>query len=203
MTRALCFTAVRSARRARWLSERGADLSEDDRAYIRASAALARRSVRIRRAALALIASLALFVVWSARRESYRAHTETLVEQARARQEDRLDLALLLGLEVDRRGDELEARRLLSEGLESGTGLETFLHGHTADVRSIAWSHDGRSLVSASERELLLWNMDTLASGTAAFPRCDAGAVVGCLEPHAAATRRGRRRGSHRPLDAW
>ena len=47
-------------------------------------------------------------MAWLARKESYRAHTRALVEQARGRQEDRLDLALLLSLEVDRRGNTLD-----------------------------------------------------------------------------------------------
>ncbi len=119
-----------------------------------------RRAVVI--AALLVAAVMSLLFV-QARRERFKARTQTLAAQARGEQPDRLDRALLLSLEVDRRGAELEARRLLYEGLESSPRLETLLHRHRDDVRAVAWSPDGRLLASASGTEptLLLWDVES------------------------------------------
>jgi WD40 repeat protein len=128
--------------------------------------------------ALALVASVfAVTEMLEAHREHYRTRTQTLAEQARGLQRDQLDLALLLALEVARRGDLFEARRLLYEGLEASPRLLTLLHGHQGDVRAVAWSPDGRRLASGgTDPPLLLW--EAAGGRFAATPLADAPAEV-------------------------
>ncbi|RLA32312.1 MAG: hypothetical protein DRR03_08780, partial [Gammaproteobacteria bacterium] len=117
----------------------------------------------------------ALFVQSNYQRD--RARTQALAVQSRVNQSDQLDLALLLGLEVERRGDRFESRRLLWEGLESSPGLETLLRGHVDDVRSVAWSPDGLLLASAAgdEPALLVWDVASESPATRPLPGAEAG----------------------------
>ncbi len=132
-----------------------------------------RRRKRIRAAVLAAsIAIAAVMTVLSflasrardqAREARDRAETRALATQARIQRQGKLDLSLLLSLEVGRRGDRFESGRLLYEGLVAGgvPRLETLLRGHADPVRAVAWSPDGRLLATGAGAEpaVLLWDV--------------------------------------------
>ena len=162
-------------------------LSEDEQRLVAASQQQQASRERRTRAwtavgAVAVLAILAFGVLaWvsklSADHQRNRARTQALAVQSRVNQSDRLDLALLLGLEVERRGDRFESRRLLWEGLESSPGLETLLRGHVDDVRAVAWSPDGLLLASAAgdEPALLVWDIATEGPAGRPLPGAEAG----------------------------
>lgn len=119
-----------------------------------------RRARRLRLWAVAattflLLATAALAL---ARAERNRAIRRGLAAQAMAEIPERLDLALLLALEADRRGDP-EALPLLVRALESSPHLEAVLPGSGSDLLDLAWSGDGRRLATAGEDGAVrLWN---------------------------------------------
>lgn len=125
-------------------------------------------------AAALLVAAIMSVLFLQARYQRDRARTQTLAVESRLAQPDHLDRALLLALEIGRRGDRFEAGRLLYQGLESSPRLERLLRGHRDDVRAVAWSPDGRLLATAAGAEpaLLLWDV----AATDPTPRALAGA---------------------------
>jgi len=162
-------------------------LNEDEQRLVAASRQQQARRKRRTRAwtavgAAAVLAILVIGVLYSvsklsADHQRNRARTQALAMQSRVNQEDRLDLALLLALEVERRGDRFESRQLLWEGLESSPRLETLLRGHAHDVRAVAWSPDGLLLASAAggEPALLVWDIATDGPAGRPLPGAEAG----------------------------
>ncbi|MEO8611879.1 MAG: protein kinase [Chloroflexota bacterium] len=72
------------------------------------------------------------------------------------------DLALLLSLEALKSADTFEARSSLLTALQTQPRIEHYLAGHTAGVRSLAISPDGRRLVSGSaDNTLIIWDTTT------------------------------------------
>ncbi len=110
-----------------------------------------------------------------------RAETRALATQARIQRQGKLDLSLLLSLEVGRRGDPFESGRLLYEGLVAGgvPRLETVLRGHADEVRAVAWSPDGRLLASGAgvEPAVLLWDAAAERPASRPLPGADAAGV--------------------------
>ncbi len=101
------------------------------------------------------------------------ARNKTLAAQARSHQHNRLDLALLLSLELARRDDSFESRRLLFDLLESSPRIERLLFtaapanpGTPAEIaaeelRTVAWSTDGRWLAAASGSKVMVFEVAT------------------------------------------
>ena len=72
------------------------------------------------------------------------------------------DLALLLSLEALKSADTFEARNSLLTALQAQSRIEHYLPGHSAGVRSLAISPDGRRLVSGSaDNTLIIWDTTT------------------------------------------
>jgi WD40 repeat protein len=134
-----------------------------------------RRTLRLARSAVALLATLALVAstaAWIAvdRGNEARRQRDVAVEQARlatsrylaaqavAKRPDHLDLSLLLSVEAERTHNTVEAHDALLGGLEDNPRL-TFLHA-TAAVSSVAFSPDGQALVSGdASGTVQLWDV--------------------------------------------
>ncbi|MFY9610837.1 MAG: AAA family ATPase [Blastocatellia bacterium] len=73
--------------------------------------------------------------------------------------DDQLDLALLLGIEGNRMPDvQPELRRALLSSLITNLELKSLFPGHTAGVRAVAFSSDGKILASGSyDSTIILW----------------------------------------------
>ncbi len=73
-----------------------------------------------------------------------------LAAQAQLSLDSRKDRALLLAIEALKRGDTVEARRVLFQGVTSQPGLQTWLYGPASWVLSAAASPDGQWVAAAS-----------------------------------------------------
>ncbi len=73
-----------------------------------------------------------------------------------------IDLALLLSVEALNAANTFEARNSLLTSLQSAPYLSSFLNGHVAPVRSVAFSPDGLWLASGSRDGIILvWDVKT------------------------------------------
>ena len=94
------------------------------------------------------------------RDQAQLALSRQLATQAIARQNDQLDLGLLLSVEANRITQTVDARRSLRTGLVSNSRLKTYLHAHDDRVTSVAFSADGQTMASGSnDNSIVMWDM--------------------------------------------
>jgi WD40 repeat protein len=164
-------------------------LNQEERDYVRASVAQRQRGVNRLRAVAASLAILSLLALMLAgfafqqRDRASAARATAIGERDRADVEasisrsrelaasalvtlDQVDLPLLLSLEALDVADTFEARNSLLSGLLAQPRLETFLNGHTDNVRAVAYRPDGAQIASAGrDNTIRLWDGATPAPG--------------------------------------
>lgn len=143
------------------LASRQDDAKRQRRNLVWVSSALA---ISVVLAVMAVIAGL------SALRESQRALASQLAAEAISLVDTQPDLSLLLSLEANHIGDQLNEEDVAWTGslvtiLNSSPRLGTFLHAHQYDVRALAFSSDGHWLATAGgvpnekSGEVFLWDL--------------------------------------------
>ncbi len=160
-----------------WASVREGELNPLEREFLESSRAAAdseleaarRRNRRLRALAvtLGLLLLLALGAAAFAVRQTRQAQSERrlatsrgLLQSAAAQLPERLDLALLLGLEAERERSSPEARSGLLRAVQRGGRLVQFLRFHPDRVNDVVLSADGRTIASVSaESGIVLWDV--------------------------------------------
>lgn len=113
-------------------------------------------------AALLITIALAVAAFVLYRRADERAHiaeSRRLAADARTKLAAQLDLAMLLAIESFHHYPTYEARNALLDSLQQSPYLKRFLHGHTHDVLGVAFSPDGKRLVSCGGNEMIVWDV--------------------------------------------
>lgn len=151
-------------------------LTNEERAYVKASIALRQRAHRLRQVLGAVLIVLTLvalgFAAFAFDRQSRAVKARDRADQQAAISRSnelsilsvtsltQVDRALLLSLEALRSADTLEARGSLLTALETAPHLAAFLHGNTSPVRAVAFGPSGQQLASASQDGLIvIWDM--------------------------------------------
>lgn len=126
-----------------------------------------------------------------ARRRVSASRTTALTAQSLIAQQ--FDLALLLSVEALDLAKTVEARNTLFNVLERHSGLQASLHGHKGRVSAVAFTPEGKRLISAADDSLIVWDIasggivaqQTLA-GKNSYPRlalsCKGQVAVSCVD---------------------
>jgi len=173
----MLYRGARLSAAQEWAEANDARLSGEERDFLDASnatleseAAARRRRQRILKGiagALAILLGLtaaAAFVAANqrgrAQREERSATARALVQGAEAQRRERLDLALLLGLEAERRHSTPEGRSVLLAAAQEAGRIRRFLRGHEGPVNDVAFSGDGARLASVGDDgRVRLWDV--------------------------------------------
>jgi WD40 repeat protein len=171
----LLYRGLRLEAAKSWRSTSVSDIGSDVRHFIDTSAAHAARRQRIRQAVLALLVTLTLVAVTGGAVALQQAQIAS--EQAYiAREQERLAFTSAISANADRlRNDDistaaqldLRAHGMQPDGttyanlVESGNAtLSHPLEGHAADVLSVAYSPDGRTLVTGgADQSVRFWTL--------------------------------------------
>jgi WD40 repeat protein/energy-coupling factor transporter ATP-binding protein EcfA2 len=154
------------------------DLTEDERAFLEASAAAQerelrdarRRTRRLRILLVGVVALLALAIVAGAValvQRSHARHTATVAQSGRLSAQSREavtknpDRALLLALEAGRLDDSVDSRSALLGALEHSSRVRAWLQDFHSPVSATAFSPDGRLLATTTQDGTTLWDTAT------------------------------------------
>src|SRR4029079_17817397 len=165
----LLYRGARLSAASEWADDREQLLSSDDREFLDAARAAReseleqsrRRQRRLLGVAITLAVLLALALVAGlfalnqrskAQREERSATARALVRGAEGELNQRVDAALLLGLEAERTSSTPEGRSVLLSGLQHSARVVQFLRGHEGPVSDVAFSRDGKLLASIGEQ---------------------------------------------------
>jgi WD40 repeat protein/class 3 adenylate cyclase len=175
----LLYRGARLSAASEWADGREQLLSSDEREFL--DEARAERESELERArkrqrrllafaitfavlfALAFVAALfALNQRSKAQREERSATARALVRGAEGELDQRIDLALLLGLEAERTSSTPEGRSVLLSGLQRSGRVVQFLRGHEGPVSDVAFSREGKLIASIGEQGgTRLWDAET------------------------------------------
>jgi WD40 repeat protein len=114
---------------------------------------------------LAIITLTAVFAFWQWRVAKTRqqiALSRQLANQSLNQLDEKLDLALLLGVEATRVVKTVDAKTSLLTALQHLPALVTYLRGHDAGVRDVAISPNLRTVVSGDDRgKIVFWDLQS------------------------------------------
>jgi len=150
-----------------WAKKHREELTTDEKQFL-AAARQGRRTRRLGWLVLAgiLVLAASLWLFQQERQKSRRELARGLAAQAMSQLGERLDLGLLLSLEATRlSASGAEAHGSLLASLQHQPRLESFLHGHTAAVWTLAFSPqnnaDGKTVLASGglDHQILLWDI--------------------------------------------
>jgi len=113
-----------------------------------------------------ICALIAIFAIWNALSQANQSRLkrerDLLAMKAPDYVDSQLDLALLLAVEVNRMPqDDPEPLRSLLSVLTTNLEVNSFLRGHAHEVTAVTFSPNSRTLASASDEGIILWDIDT------------------------------------------